>query len=91
MSRGFIARPYSIDTGEGFSHLGFDFWFSNVTFGEVVLGSHSRFGVSIRFRLRPRTTLAFGAFVVACLTFPIGVETSYSKWRYIQPAFLQVL
>lgn len=76
VSRNFVARPFSIDTGEGFSLLGFDVWFSKVTFGEAVLGVIHGLGVSIRSRLLPRTTLALGALVVACLTLPLGVETS---------------
>ncbi|KAH0894090.1 LOW QUALITY PROTEIN: hypothetical protein HID58_056519 [Brassica napus] len=66
-------------------------WFSRVTFGEAVLGSHSHLGVSIWSRALPRTTLVQGALVVAFPDIPYKFYCNWLvwEWRWFQSAFLQ--
>ncbi|WZZ52997.1 hypothetical protein YC2023_053104 [Brassica napus] len=42
-----LVQPLFIDTGGGFSHIGYGLWFSWASNGEAVLESHSHLGVSV--------------------------------------------
>lgn len=75
VSRGFIVKS-SLLTPERFFTVGFlAFGSQRSHLARLCSGVIHVLGVSIWSRLLPGTTLVLGAFVVACLTFPIGVET----------------